>query len=95
MTNETQDEVTMQRWAAGLYVGLEIRIRGKDAIENDGIALGAALSDLQREGWRLEILERNHEWSDVRAVLRRSWPIDAPAPHGPSQLMAIDAGASA
>lgn len=68
---------------AGLYVRMDIRVEGAEAVVGDGMALGAALADLKREGWSVESIKVVHappvvEPVAIRAVLVRSWGIDDP-----------------
>lgn len=91
----------MARIGAGVMLHLEIVTEGRDAIANDGLALGAALGDLQREGWRLDKLEREPDQygeppDKVTAVLTRTWDMRAPLPKhsGPPMVASPDRAAA-
>ncbi len=70
----------MSNWMSGLNIHMRVVVGGKDAVENDSLALGMALADLQREGWHLDRLER--EPDVVQAELSRTWNVGRP-PKGP------------
>jgi hypothetical protein len=87
----------MARINAGVTFQLTIVTEGRDAVANDGLALGAALADLQREGWRLNNLEREPDQygeppDKVTAILSRTWDVRAPLPKsaGPPVMVTPD-----
>lgn len=62
-----------RRIVAGLTLSIEIFLDEESLEGEQGYALGACVSDLQREGWMLEGL--NHEEDGARARLSRHWEV--------------------
>lgn len=74
-------------FTAGIGVTITIYVDSKSMI-NDGIAFGACLNDLQKEGWQLADMVRRED-GGVEAKLHRGWHINRPHPYdGPTEAQA-------
>ncbi len=68
----------------GLVIGLRIVLGSQDVEGHETLSLGAALGDLQREGWSLDSLYSQDVPSgrEIVASLSRAWRLGHPLPIG-------------